>query len=261
MNLKSASRCAPVWLVLCALLLPRLLCAAEPEQPLSAMDPVKAGQLLAERLRASLPAEKTSLKGIIKIRHRGAATIEVPFRFEARPGETNWTSVYQISSAGESVAAELTIVHSPGRPNEYLYAKAAKPGEIPGEPARLTNDLAAIPLANSDFWLADLGLEFAHWPGQRYIKGEMRASRYCYVLESINPNPGSAGYSKVKSWIDQESGGVYLAEAYDRAGKLLKDFRVAKLTKIDGQYQLQEMDIENAETGSRTSLQFDYEKK
>jgi hypothetical protein len=235
--------------------------AAEPEQPLSMMDPVKAGQLLAERLRASAPTEPSALKGTIKIRRRGAATLEVPFRFEARPGETNWRAIYQTASVKDIPAEQLTIIHTPGKPNEYLYAKATKPGESPGEPVLLTDDKAAIPLANSDFWLTDLGLEFAHWPSQRYLEGKMRASRYCYVLDSTNPNPGTSGYSHVKSWIDQESGGVYLAEAYDRSGKILKDFSIKSLKKIEGQYQLQEMEIENVQTGSRTVLQFDYEKK
>jgi hypothetical protein len=65
----------------------------------------------------------------------------------------------------------------------------------------------------------------------------------------------------VLSWIDQESGGVLIAEAYDRAGKILKDFNVRSVKKIEGQYQLQEMEITNDQTHSRTQLEFVYDKK
>lgn len=248
-------------LVLAGLGLGQFLYAAEPQVPLSQMDPKKAGQLLAERLRAGAPSESTSLKGKLKIRRRGSPFLEIPFRFEARPGQTNWQAIYETASVGNVVAEKLTIIHAGEAPNEYLFARASKPGEAPETPARLTNDEAAISLGNSDFWLTDLGLEFAHWPSQRYVKGEMRKSRYCYVLESTNRHPSDKGYSRVLSWIDQESGGIILAEAYDRAGNLLKDFSLLSVKKVEGQWQLQEIEIINDQTHSRTRLEFDYEKK
>ena len=80
------------------------------------------------------------------------------------------------------------------------------------------------PFAGSDFWIADLGLEFFHWPEQKILKKEFRRGRGCMVLESTNPNPSTNGYSRVDSWIDKESGGIVQAKAYDAKGKLLKEF-------------------------------------
>jgi len=48
----------------------------------------------------------------------------------------------------------------------------------------------------------------------------VRSSRGCSVLESVNPDPATNGYSRVMSWIDSESLGPLHAEAYDVKGKL-----------------------------------------
>ena len=76
-------------------------------------------------------------------------------------------------------------------------------------------------------------------------------------MESINPNPATNAYSKVISWIDRESHGIVYAEAYDAGGKLLKEFEPRRFRKVEGQWQLQEMEIRNVQTGSRTRIEFD----
>lgn len=113
-----------------------------------------------------------------------------------------------------------------------------------------------IPFANSDFWVADLGLEFFHWPAQKVLKHEMRRGQACEVLESMNPEPSTNGYSRVVSWIDNDTGGIVHAEAFDAKGKLLKEFNPKEFKKVNGQWQLQEMEIRNVQTGSRTRLEF-----
>jgi len=117
-----------------------------------------------------------------------------------------------------------------------------------------------IPFAGSDFWLADLGLEFFHWPEQRILKSELRKSRLCRVLESINPRPAPGAYSRVVSWIDDESRGILHADAYDFQNKLLKEFDTKKFKKVEGQWQLEEMEINNVQTGSRTQIEFNFDK-
>jgi hypothetical protein len=117
------------------------------------------------------------------------------------------------------------------------------------------------PFPGSDFWAVDLGLEFFHWPQQKLLKKVVRSSRGCSVLESMNPDPATNGYSRVVSWIDSESGGIIHAEAYDAKGKLLKEYDTKKLRKVNGQWQLEEMEIRNVQTGSRTRLEFDLKKE
>jgi hypothetical protein len=69
-----------------------------------------------------------------------------------------------------------------------------------------------IPFAGSDFWVADLGLEFLHWPKHLLLRKEMRRSRPCDVLESTCSQPAT-GYSRIVSWIDIESAGILHAHA------------------------------------------------
>ena len=114
----------------------------------------------------------------------------------------------------------------------------------------------------SDFSFADLGLEFFHWPQQKVLPKttNLKRGRDYTLLESTNPNPSTNGYSRVLSWIDKETGGILEAEAYDADGKLLKEFAPKSFKKINGQWELQEMEIRNVQTGSRTRLEFDLQK-
>jgi hypothetical protein len=123
-------------------------------------------------------------------------------------------------------------------------------------PKPLSETQIWAPFANSDFWIADLGLEFFHWPDQKIIKHETRRTRACAVLESTNPHPSAGGYSRVDTWIDDESLGPIHAEAFDAKGKLLKIFDPKKIKKVNGQWELEDMEIRNVQTGSRTTIMF-----
>jgi hypothetical protein len=121
--------------------------------------------------------------------------------------------------------------------------------------------VARFAFAGSDFKVTDLGLEFFHWPAQKVLKHEMKRGQACKVLESTNPEPSTNDYSRVVSWIDNDSGGIVHAEAFDAKGKLLKEFAPKEFKKVNGQWQLQEMEIRNVQTGSRTRMEFNLEKK
>ena len=122
-------------------------------------------------------------------------------------------------------------------------------------------EAATKALAGSDFSLSDLGLEFLHWPGQKILRGDTARGRLCKVLESTNPNPSTNSYSRVLSWIDNESLGIVEAKAYDASGKLLKEFYPKDIKKVDGQWQVGSMEIDNVQTGSRSRLEFDLQSK
>jgi hypothetical protein len=101
-----------------------------------------------------------------------------------------------------------------------------------------------------------LGLEFLNWPGQKILKKETRKTRSCNVLESTNPNPSANGYSRVVSWVDEQSDGIVHAEAYDSKNKLLKIFDIKSIEKKNGMWQPELMEMENVQTGSRTWIDF-----
>jgi hypothetical protein len=87
----------------------------------------------------------------------------------------------------------------------------------------------------------------------------MRKGRPCRILESTNPK--AKNYTRVRSWVDLENKGVILAEAYDAAGKLMKRFSIGSVQKLDGAWQLKDMEMIDELRGSETRLEFDLKVK
>ena len=225
------------------------------------LDPVLAEQearALVAELLAQKPEQNTTNTGRARILDAAGKEREIPMRFEITASPTNWVSVYEtLTSPGGAGGVKLTVIHAAGQPNQYQLVNPAEVGATNSVPKQLTPDQTMIPFAGSDFWVADLGLEFLHWPRQRLLKKEMRHSKSCEVLESVNPQPVPGGYARVVSWVIIESPhGIVHADAYNAKGELLKRFDPANVEKIQGEYQLEEIEMRNSTTGSRTWIKF-----
>jgi len=214
---------------------------------------------LAAELRSIRPAENMQWTGTLVITHRGHKIPPVPISCQATVTETNWSVTYLTGATASNGAEKLTVVFSTNAPNEYIYARALAADAPLGAPKTLHGAEADIPLAGSDFWLSDLGFEFYHWPDQVRLKGEMRSSRPCYVLESINPHPAPGGYAKVKTWIEKESGQPLEAEASAPDKSTMKAFDIGSVQKVNGRYQVKNLTMKNTVTKSLTELNFDLE--
>jgi hypothetical protein len=218
------------------------------------------GRQLARQLCDAKPAENYTNTATLKIfRKHDSSSVRVCFTTAFTT--TNWLCIYEGTQT-----AILSIVHTSGSENKYFYMPLLGDGPMPRsifDSQYLNNGLEKadllFPFCGSDFWLCDLGLEFFHWPHQKILPKTttLKRSREYTLLESTNPNPPTNGYSRVLSWIDKESGGILQAEAYDAQGKLLKVFEPKSFKKVNGQWELQEMEIRNVQTGSRTRLEFD----
>jgi hypothetical protein len=225
------------------------------------LDPVQAEKearaLVAEML-AQRPDQNATHTGQVRICDAEGKEREIPVRFEVTFTPTNWASVYEtLPSAAGHGGLRLTVIHSGEQPNRYELFDPAAAGVAHAAARQLTRDQIMAPFAGSDFWVADLGLEFLHWPGQRLLKKEMRHSKSCEVLESISPAPVPGGYARVVSWIMIESPhGIVHADAYDARGEVIKRFDPKSLEKVQGEYQLEEMEIRNRKTGSQTVIKF-----
>jgi hypothetical protein len=217
----------------------------------------REGGRLVGQLLEQPPTENSAFSGVLRMRDGKGRRTEVPVKCQVIVTATNWQSVYEVvGSTNAHSAVKLTVTHNGTLPNTYELTQGDATGTCCTVSDASTSAQTMAPFAGSDFWIADLGLDFFHWPEQKVLKHEMRRGRSCKVLESTNPNSPQNGYARVVSWIDNESGGIIHAEAYDANGRLLKLFDPKEFEKVNGQWQLQEMEIRNAQTGSRTQLEF-----
>jgi hypothetical protein len=216
-------------------------------------DPVE-GKKLARELTAAVPAEEVTFRGVLRISAPKTPPREVPIESRVAIDKESWRAIYT-AKLPDGTTEALTVRHFPDRPNEYELRRGDSVRQFSG--AAATNSFAG-----SDFALLDLGMEFYHWQQQRIVTREMRKGRGCDVLES-RPE-ATLLYSRVLSWIDQESReqgqpGLLMAEAYDRTGRLLKEFEVKGFKRVAGQWQVQEMELRNRQSKSSTRLQFRFD--
>jgi hypothetical protein len=234
-----------------------------PVPPIAPLDPNVAEQearALVANLLGQKPAANTTNTGTLILTSRQSDKRQVQLRFDVVATATNWQNVYEtISTNGLPAGEKLTVIHTDNQPNEYVL-ESTTPGATNRTVKSLAGNAAMIPFAGSDFWLADLGLEFLHWPKQRLLKHhQMSHSTICDELESINPQSAPGAYVKVISYIAVESGGIVEAQAYDAKDNLLKQFVPKKFEKVNGQWQVKEVRMENPRERSKSLLHFDPE--
>ncbi|HMJ88274.1 MAG TPA: outer membrane lipoprotein-sorting protein [Candidatus Acidoferrum sp.] len=209
------------------------------------LNDAKAGAELAQKVRALAPTENAEFRGEFEFERAKSEDQFVALVSRVLVTNDGWRQIYTAQTP--KGAETLSILHRPGKASVYTH-------ELPQrEAVSLVGDRATNSFASSDFALLDLGLEFFHWPKQVLLTREMKKGLGCNVLESRPANVGI--YSRVVSWIDQESSGVLKAEAYDARGKLLKEFEIRKFDRDAG--QVSEMEIRNRQTKGSTRLRFD----
>jgi hypothetical protein len=242
-----------------------LPCPAQPKSELAPAPPLDAAEgerqarALVARLLEQRPEQASTNTGLLKLRDQDGNQREINARFDIVPQGDHWLSIYEAGGGAHSAPTMLTIVHKGGEPNQYLLSEATPATSDHPRQRKLGPGELMLPFAGSDFWVADLGLDFLHWPEQRVLRKQMRTGLSCDVLQSINPQFAKEGYSKVLSWIAinrTDDIVIVHAEAFDSGGKLLKEFDPKKVEKVNGVWQLEEMEIRNRQTGTRTRIGF-----
>lgn len=214
---------------------------------------IALGRALASDLRTLQPRESVTNSAALRMRDAKGRRSELRVEFRTLVSATNWASWY-IARTTNGHIATLAVYHAPNQPSRYLV----RTGADESKPlAAITGNDTIRPFAGSDYSFADLGLAFFHWPEQRVLRKELRSGEACRVLESINPNPAPGAYRRVVTWIDNDTLGIVHADAYDSDNKLLKEFAPKKFRKVKGQWQLEEMEIRNEQTDTRTTIIFD----
>lgn len=224
--------------------------------PLDVPEALREGTSLVADLLSRSP-ENSVRTNLLRVKPRGGREREISVRFETRSGPDSWVSTYEVLLPSQpGFGDKLVVLNRPGQPNQYVLSRSSGAGE-PRQERKLQGDQTMLPFAGSDFWVADLGLEFLHWPRQLLLRKELRKGQSCAVLESVAPSPAETGYSRVVSWIDIDTGGIVHADAYDTKGRLLKLFDPSELQKVDGRMQVKEIEMRNRQTGSRSWVVFD----
>jgi hypothetical protein len=232
--------------------------------PLDPVEAVEQAQALVSEMLAQRPDQNTTNTGRVTIRDAKGKEQEIPVRFEITATPAGWESVYEaLASAINPGGTRLTVIHSGNQPNRYELVHPTGPGATNTAPQVLGQDQIMAPFVGSDFWIADLGLEFLHWPKQRLLqKNTIRHHKACHVLESLNPAPVPGGYTKVVSSIMIERPhGILHADAYDARDDRIKQFDPKNVEKVEGDYQLESMEIRSRKAGTRTVIEFDLDHK
>ena len=265
MKLPRSGISATPFLLLAAILFSTFAVRAQSTNTLT--DAEVQGQQLVRKISGQLaqqPEGSSTSTGVLRIRDSNGARPELLLKCVTTVTGTNWQIVYEASSTNHMIT--LRIIHTVDQPNSYFYIN---PGPVLGDipilghlyrQNRLSDAEIMAPFAGSDFYMGDFGLEFLAWPQQKVLKKETRRSCGCSVLESTNPHPSPTSYSRVVSWIDDDTLGIVEAYAYDANGKKLKDFYPKDFKKINGQWQVRTLEMDNVQTGSRSRLEFDLKK-
>ena len=209
----------------------------------------KMGADFAMQMRAMRPVKPVQAKGKLRIRDMRGKRREVLVQFRTFVIGKSLINIYQTQQGS------LTVNRNLGQPT--VFTVAPPPPVDPNKVQKLNGDQAMQPFEGSDFWMADLGLAFLHWPKQEIIKRELRRGELCSVLVSEPAKLKRGGYSKIVSWVDEDTRGIVHADIFDSKGKLLKVFSPKSFKKINGQWQLKEMEMRNEQTNTRTSIIFD----
>lgn len=221
---------------LAALLLPSAL---------QAKDPLPDGSQLARSIRELVPEKNMVIRATMEVILREGKRLNTDVVIQVEKlGKAEWQTTYTAKRDGE-ISEYWRVSHGVGQRNRYEKKSGlAKRAEI------------YYSLARSSFFIADLGTDFLHWPNQVALKTQRRKSRLCYVLESRNPKPAKGEYHRVVSWVDKKTGGILLADIYTEEPKPVKRFAVKGLTKKNGQWQVDEMEMRDTKTGARSRLHF-----
>ena len=205
------------------------------------------------------PGEVFQKHGVLQIRDAKRQRSKVAFSVQVTTTPTNWWTIYEVTNSPAG-AVRLEICQGDAVRSHYWLAEATNGALAQATTRSIGGADTMIPFAGSEFWVADLGLEFLHWPEQRLLGQEKRRTLKCRVLESTNPAPTPQGYSRVITCVDSESGGIVVVEAYDANGKKLKEFTPKAPKKVNGRWELEKMTIRNEQTGAQATISFDLPK-
>jgi hypothetical protein len=207
-----------------------LLAAAALALPLRAAEERPPAQEILRSVRLSQTGQRATLKGQLRT---GPKT--VPFRLSL----SGPIARYEFSDPAETIVLNLG-------------EKESRLSEVTKEGAeRVTGRKFAESVRGTDISYEDLSLRFLYWQNAAVEDEQSILLRKCWVVRVAPPANSDSQYSRVTLWVDKESGALMQAEAFDRAGKFARRFKVISGQKIDGAWYLKQMRIEAPASGGK----------
>jgi hypothetical protein len=225
--------------------------AAEPSS-----SAIAEGRALAAELAAARPSSNYFGSGVLQVTDCSDNESFIPVTLQIIVEAGSWRKEYEASITNGGFREKLVVIHDDSQAMRFFIGRC-KFGETYGALEAVPEEKLWQSFAQTDFSLLDLGLGFFDWPKQAVVKKVVRRTQACTVLESLPATITPKGYSKVLTWVVTDNGGILLAEAYDYNQKRFKVFEPKTLKKINGRYELKEIEIRNLQTGSKTVLKFD----
>ncbi|MGC3990422.1 MAG: outer membrane lipoprotein-sorting protein [Chthoniobacteraceae bacterium] len=101
----------------------------------------------------------------------------------------------------------------------------------------------------SDISFEDVAMRFLYWPEAKVLGEETKTLRKCWKVQVTPPKDVKTVYASVLVWIDEESGAMMEAQAYDAGGKLATAFKLIEPQMIGGVWLPKKIRIQRMKDG------------
>ncbi|MDH5681732.1 MAG: outer membrane lipoprotein-sorting protein [Spirochaetota bacterium] len=143
----------------------------------------------------------------------------------------------------------LTHEHKTSSDDQWLYLPARK------RIKRISSDNKSGSFMGSEFSYEDMGGREIEKYRYKYIGEDSFEGQDCFVTERY-PTELSSGYTKMISWVRKDNFQPIKVDYYDRKREHMKTLLLKKYKKIGKFWRAHFMDMENVQTGKKTTLEF-----
>lgn len=187
-------------------------------------EPPPDARAILRSVRLAQSAQRLNLNGQLR-----TGPQKIPFRLRVESG----TVRYEFSEPPQAIVLRLG---DKGSRLEEVSGGAAERVS----PARFDDKVRG-----TDISYEDLSMRFLYWPEGAVQGEETKLLRRCWKVR-VEPGGTESQYGLVVLWVEQESGALLQAEAYDKAGNFARRFSVRSVQKAEGAWILKQMRIEAA---------------
>jgi hypothetical protein len=161
-------------------------------------------------------------------------------------------SVIRFTAPANVAGTAFLMIQHAGAPDEqYIYLSRMKTTRRIGGTGEREGSFMG-----SDFSYADLERKDVRDATYARLPDEPVGKDPCFVLQST-PNPGTAAYSKVITWVRQKDWIPLRVQMFGKDGQLDKTMFTRRVRVVDGKPVVVESHTENARTHHQTDLVLD----